>query len=172
MKTLIILAHPDIKKSKINNALCESIKNMPNITLHNLYETYPNAKIDPSKEMELLKSHDKIVFQFPLYWFSSPSILKEWEDVVFSAILYSKEPKLLSGKTFQIVTSVGSPKEKYTADGRNQKNIEEILTPMSLSAIYLGMKTQEAFCVYNAMGMTDELLSESIPHYKKIFQNS
>lgn len=172
MKTLIILAHPDIKKSKINNALCESIKNMPNITLHNLYETYPNSKIDPSKEMELLKSHDKIVFQFPLYWFSSPSILKEWEDVVFSSILYSKEPKLLSGKTFQIVTSVGSPKEKYTANGRNQKNIEEILTPMSLSAIYLGMKTQEAFCVYNAMGMTDELLSESIPHYKKIFQNS
>lgn len=172
MKTLIILAHPDIKKSKINNALCESIKNMPNITLHNLYETYPNAKIDPSKEMELLKSHDKIVFQFPLYWFSSPSILKEWEDVVFSAILYNKEPKLLSGKTFQIVTSVGSPKEKYTADGRNQKNIEEILTPMILSATYLGMKTQEAFCVYNAMGMTDELLSESIPHYKKIFQNS
>lgn len=172
MKTLIILAHPDIKKSNINKALCESIKNMPDITLHNLYETYPDAKINASKEMELLKSHDKIVFQFPLYWFSSPSILKEWEDVVFSSILYSNEPKLLSGKTFQIVTSVGSPKEKYTADGRNQKNIEEIFTPITLSAIYLGMKTQEAFCVYNAMGMTDELLSKSIIDYKKIFQNS
>lgn len=172
MKTLIILAHPDIQKSQINKALCESIKNTPNITLHNLYETYPDRKINPSKEMELLKSHDKIVFQFPLYWFSSPSMLKEWEDVVFSSILYSNEPKLLSGKTFQIVTSIGSPKEKYTADGRNQKNIEEIFTPITLSANYLGMKTQETFCVYNAMGMTDELLLKSVADYEKMLRNS
>lgn len=171
MKTLIILAHPDIKKSKINKALCESIQNMSNITLHNLYATYPDAKIDASKEIGLLKSHDKIIFQFPLYWFSSPSILKEWQDVVFSSILYSQEPKLLLGKAFQIVTSVGSPKEKYTADGRNQKNIEEIFTPITLSAIYMGMKPQEAFCVYNAMGMTDELLLQSAKDYKIAIQN-
>ncbi|MDO7252964.1 NAD(P)H-dependent oxidoreductase [Helicobacter cappadocius] len=172
MKTLIILAHPNIKSSKINKALCESIKNTSDITLHNLHEIYPDGKIDALKEIELLKSHDKIVFQFPLYWFSSPSILKEWQDVVFSSILYGKNPKMLSGKTFQIITSIGSPKEKYTSDGRNQKSIDEILMPMNMSASYMNMKPQDVFGVYNAMGITNEELSKATSDYQKILINS
>ncbi|PAF54221.1 hypothetical protein BKH42_01560 [Helicobacter sp. 13S00482-2] len=171
MKTLIILAHPNIKNSKINKTLCETIKNMPNVTLHNLYEIYPDSKIDASKEIELLKSNDKIVFQFPLYWFSSPSILKEWLDVVFSSILYGKEPKMLSGKTFQIITSMGAPEERYTPGGRNQKSIDDILIPFNLSATYMGMNAKSPFGIYDAMGITDELLSKVAIQYKEIISN-
>ncbi|PAF49997.1 hypothetical protein BKH41_01495 [Helicobacter sp. 12S02232-10] len=168
MKTLILLTHPNLKESKINKTLTQSIQNTPNITLHDLYATYSDGKINASKEIELLKTHDKIVFEFPLFWFSSPSLLKEYEDVVFSGVLYGSEPKMLQGKIFQIITSAGSPEEKYRSDGRNQKNLEEILLPFQMSASYLGMQTNPIFCVYNAMNITDASLAEAKEAYKKL----
>ncbi|PAF50452.1 NAD(P)H-dependent oxidoreductase [Helicobacter sp. 13S00477-4] len=167
MKTLIILAHPNLKDSKINKTLIQSIKGVSNITLNDIYSTYPDGKINLTKEIELLKNSKHIIFQFPLYWFSTPSLLKEYQDVVFSGILYSNEPKILSEKTFQIITSAGSPEEKYSLDGRNQKSLEDILLPISMSAKYLGMQTKDILCIFNAMGMTDELLKQAINKYQK-----
>ena len=77
-KTLIIVAHPNIAESKVNKALLDSIKNEPNITVHDLYATYKTVEaIDVAKEQALLVEHERIIFQFPLYWYSSPAILKE-----------------------------------------------------------------------------------------------
>ncbi|MCQ4504376.1 NAD(P)H-dependent oxidoreductase, partial [Vibrio parahaemolyticus] len=43
---------------------------------------YPDWTIDRDIELELLKTHDRIIFQFPLYWYSAPAHLKLWEDTV------------------------------------------------------------------------------------------
>ncbi|PAF47075.1 hypothetical protein BKH46_04970 [Helicobacter sp. 12S02634-8] len=168
MKTLILLAHPNLANSTINKTLTQSITNAPHITLHDLYATYPQGKIDAEKEIALLTDHQHIVFEFPLFWFSSPSLLKEYQDVVFSAILYSPKPKLLEGKTFQVITSAGSPKEKYHSNGRNQKSLDEILLPFMLAASYLGMTPKPIFCVYNAMGITESELKAAKESYQKL----
>lgn len=168
MKTLLILAHPNFKDSKINKTLIESIKSDSHITIHNICEKYPDLKIDAEKEIKLLAEHDRIVFEFPLFWFSSPSFLKEWEDVVFSAVLYGSNPKLLEGKKLQIITTTGSPEEKYRANGRNQKNLEELLSSLSLSGAYLKMEVKPVFAVYNAMAITEEELNKAIKSYKEI----
>lgn len=91
MKTLIVFAHTFWKDSKVNRALLESIKDKNNLKIHNLSTSYNDGKIDVDKELALLKEADKIIFQFPLFWFSTPSLLKEWQDRVLSAILYSKK---------------------------------------------------------------------------------
>ena len=78
-KTLIILAHPNMADSRLNKALIEAIKDEPHITIHDIYAHYKTAEnIDVKKEQELLISHERIVFQFPLYWFSTPGLLKDW----------------------------------------------------------------------------------------------
>ncbi|HEE9583969.1 TPA: NAD(P)H-dependent oxidoreductase, partial [Campylobacter coli] len=98
MKTLIIFAHTFWEDSKVNKALFESIKNLKQVQIHNLSEIYKEGKIDVSKEMDLLKNADKIIFQFPLFWFSTPALLKEWQDRVLTAILYGENKELLKDK--------------------------------------------------------------------------
>ncbi len=61
MKTLIILAHPDIENSRINKTLKNAALE-EQISISALYEKYPNFTIDIKKEQELLVNHDKIVF--------------------------------------------------------------------------------------------------------------
>jgi len=46
------------------------------VTIHDLYETYPNFHIQVKFEQDLLLAHDIIVFHHPFYWYSSPAILK------------------------------------------------------------------------------------------------
>ncbi|PAF45011.1 NAD(P)H-dependent oxidoreductase [Helicobacter sp. 11S02596-1] len=168
MKTLILLAHPNIAESRINKTLISGIQNNPDIAICDLYATYPDGKINADKQIALLKAYERIVFQFPLFWFSTPSLLKEYQDVVFSAILYGSEPKMLAGKIFQIITSAGSPEEKYRPDGRNQKSLEDILLPLQMATKYLGMQTQSVFCTYNATGITDAGLEQASQAYKKL----
>jgi hypothetical protein len=76
MKTLIIVTHPEIEKSVINKRWIEELEKYPEkYTVHQLYKAYPDGKIDVTKEQKLMESYDKIVFQFPFYWFSSPPLL-------------------------------------------------------------------------------------------------
>ena len=77
-KVLINLVHPNLNESRVNKYLSQVASKEENITINNLYSKYPDFKIDAKKEQELLLENDVIVFQFPMYWLSSPSLLKEW----------------------------------------------------------------------------------------------
>lgn len=78
MQTLLLFSHTFWDNSKVNKALLESAKSLPNLTIHNLNTAYPNGAIDVAKEVELLEKAQKIIFQFPLFWFSTPALMKEW----------------------------------------------------------------------------------------------
>lgn len=85
MKTLIVVAHPNLNESKINKHWVNRLSGLTDTyTVHDLYATYPDWKIDVCKEQALVEAHDNIVFQFPVYWFSSPPLLKKWLDDVLT----------------------------------------------------------------------------------------
>ena len=148
MKNLIIFAHTFWKDSKVNRALLEELKDNKNVNIHNLSVIYPDGKINSVKsEVALLKEADNIIFQFPLFWFSMPSLLKEWQDFVLSDILHGNDNKILENKTFKIITTAGGKKSFYdTLDFK----IEEILSPINISFKHLGLKIKEPFCIYEA----------------------
>lgn len=52
------------------------------MAVQDLYEVYPTLNISAKREQKLLLEHDAIVFQHPFYWYSTPAILKEWQDIV------------------------------------------------------------------------------------------
>jgi NAD(P)H-dependent FMN reductase len=81
-RVLILFAHPAPHKSRINRRLIASVQGVNDVTINDLYEEYPTFDINVQREQELLLAHDIIVFQHPFYWYSSPAILKEWEDLV------------------------------------------------------------------------------------------
>lgn len=82
MKTTILLFHPNIQQSRVNKKLSETASQ--DFTVRNIYDLYPDGKIDFKKEQKVLENTDRIVLQFPMYWYSSPALLKEWEDVVLT----------------------------------------------------------------------------------------
>ncbi|SFB51486.1 Flavodoxin-like fold [Cohnella sp. OV330] len=46
MKTLSVVAHPDLSQSRINRAWTERLKRLPDTTVHELYRTYPDKPVE------------------------------------------------------------------------------------------------------------------------------
>ena len=63
MKILIIVTHPNIQDSIINQRWIEELYKYPEkFYVHQLHEVYPNEKIDVMAEQKLIEQYDKIVF--------------------------------------------------------------------------------------------------------------
>lgn len=168
-KILILFAHPAIEKSKIHKRLTDSLKNLPGITVNNLYENYPDFYIDIVAEQQLLIEHDIIVWQHPFYWYSSPAILKEWFDLVLQhGFAYGHKGKSLSGKLVLSVISTGGNMEVYSKEGRNHFSINEFLIPFKQSANLCGMEYLPPYVIYGShlINLTD--IEKHIIKYKKL----
>lgn len=132
MKTLIIVSHPDISKSVVNKRLVEELQKYPeNYTVHNLTTTYPDGKIAVEKEQRLIEEHENLVFQFPVFWFSCPAILKQWfDDVLTHGWAYGrKSGDKLTNRKVALAVTAGIRKEDYNEKGRYRYTLEQLLTP-------------------------------------------
>ena len=140
-KILILFGHPAFKRSTINAALREAVETLDGVTFHDLYARYPDFLIDIPHEQQLCENHDIIIFQHPFYWYSTPSIVKEWFDLVLEhAWAYGSMGTALAGKvTFQALTA-GGALEDYRADGLNRYSIRELTRPYEATANLCGMK--------------------------------
>lgn len=170
-KVLITLVHPNLSESKINKLLSENISKENNITINNLYSKYPDFKINIEEEQKLLLENDVIIFQFPMYWLSSPALLKEWFDTVFSYNFAYGENYKLEGKIFAVATSTGGSKEQYQETGENKFTVESILNSFEASANYVKMTYKEPFITYSTFTITNEELEKSALDYKNYINN-
>jgi len=82
-KTLVIVTHPNLNDSVVNKRWIQELEKHPEqFTVHSIYDAYPDGKIDVAKEQALVEAHAHLILQFPMYWFSSPPLLKQWLDEV------------------------------------------------------------------------------------------
>ena len=81
-RLLLYYAHPGNKYSRVNKKLAQVASEHPKLTFVDLYQEYPRYDINVDREQERLLNHDVIIFQHPLFWYSTPSIIKEWIDLV------------------------------------------------------------------------------------------
>ncbi|MGA8655845.1 MAG: NAD(P)H-dependent oxidoreductase [Chthoniobacterales bacterium] len=156
-RVLILFAHPAPHKSRINRRLIASVRGLDNVTINDLYEEYPTFDINVQREQELLLAHDIIVFQHPFYWYSSPAILKEWEDLVLEyGFAYGAGGTKLQGKLFLTAITTGGPREAYQRAGFNFFTIRELLAPFEQSAKFCGMRYLPPFVIHGARQFKDE----------------
>ncbi|QIL46265.1 NAD(P)H-dependent oxidoreductase [Vagococcus coleopterorum] len=151
MKTLLIISHPNYQESMGQQFLKESILGFEDVTIHHLDSCYGTSAIDIATEVSLLKEHDRIVFQFPLYWYSSPSLLKEWQDQVLSSL----SSGALKGKAFGLVISVGANQKDYRPGGKLGLTMEHILAPYQALANYFEMIYLPHFAINQFVYQTD-----------------
>ena len=111
MKTLIIAAHPHIAQSVVNKCWLDELAKHPDrFTVHRLYTAYPDGKIDIAREQALVEAHGGIVFQFPVYWFNCPPLLKQWfDDVLTYGWAYGSSGRAFAGRKTGIAVSLGAP---------------------------------------------------------------
>jgi glutathione-regulated potassium-efflux system ancillary protein KefG len=171
-KVLVILAHDDMNLSRVNNRFAKELENVENVEVRDIKTLYPDFKIDIQAEQEAIKRADKIVFQFPMFWFNAPSILKEWMDKVYAlgfAFDVTKEGyqrRELNGKEFMLAVSMGGAQEAY--DGEKVKSVNECLTPYIYTSKFCGMKVVDPYYIYGAMsrGLNDEKLELAAEKFK------
>ena len=145
---LILFAHPALEKSRVNRHLIAAVNNLAGVTVHDLYEAYPQFHINVKYEQELLVNHDIIIFQHPLYWYSSPAILKEWQDLVLEhGFAYGHEGKALIGKKFLSAITTGGAEDSYQSTGHNRFSLRSFLLPFEQTAYLCGMEYLPPFVI-------------------------
>jgi len=148
---LVLLAHPTFEHSRVNKAMVDAIARLEGVTLHDLYETYPDFHIDVAREQELAEAHGVIVFHHPFYWYSSPALLKEWQDrVLLKDWAFGEGATALQGKKLLSAISTGAPVEAYGKGGTNYYPMAELLTPFDQTARLCGMTYLEPMVFHNA----------------------
>ena len=171
-RVLVIYAHPVHERSRVNSRLVGAIAGMDGVTLHDLYEEYPTFHIDVGREQELLLAHDVIVFQHPFYWYSTPALLKEWQDLVLEhGWAYGAGGTQLRGKvTFNALTT-GGPEAAYRAEGYNRFTVRQLLAPWEQTAHLCGMRYLAPFVVHAALRVaTDGDVAQARTEYRRIIE--
>ncbi len=89
---------------------------------------------DIEAELHKIEAADLMIWQFPLWWFGMPAILKGWVDRVFAmgrAYGYGHiyETGVFKGKRALLSLTTGGPQEAYTPDGFNG-DLKAILRPL------------------------------------------
>jgi putative NADPH-quinone reductase len=161
MKVLVLVAHPDLEHSRVNQAWVNRLQKYPEITVRSLYDEYPDGNIDLRKEQELLMIHDRIVFQFPLLWFNVPYLLKKWQDEVLAFVWSGEEGIKMSGKELMLAISIGAPRDSYRRDGFHRFTIEELTRPLQAMANLCDMVFLPGFYFFNSIHVSREEIEES-----------
>ncbi|WP_037284177.1 NAD(P)H-dependent oxidoreductase [Saccharibacillus sacchari] len=169
MKTLVVAAHPALETSRINRKWLEEIRKYPEqITVSSLYEKYPDSVIDIAAEQALVEAHDRIILQFPFYWFNCPPLMKQWlDEVLLEGWAYGEGSWLFENKkTIGLAVSVGVKKQDYSPSGEYLHDMNTLLLPFEMTARYLKSGYEEPFIHYGVNSRTsEEELRESAERY-------
>jgi len=157
MNILVLTAHPDLGSSSINKSWFDALSNTSGITTRDLMAVGgKEMTFDPVVEQALLLKADRIVLQFPFYWYSSPPVLKAWLDqVLLAGFAYGPGGDKLRGKALMLAISTGGPAMSYAHGAYNRLPISAFLTPFEQTANMVGMRYLPPFVLYSAIGLND-----------------
>lgn len=168
---LILFAHPSYARSRANRALRSVAQDCEHVTVHDLYETYPNFLIDVEAEQRLLLDHDHIILMHPFFWYSAPSLVKEWLDVVLDyGWAYGEGGTALAGKTWTQAITTGGPEKSYCSDGLNRFSIEELLRPFQATANLCQCVWQTPFVLHASRQATPEALTTAAARFRTMLE--
>lgn len=125
-------------------------------------------RADVLAEQEKLRWADVVIFQFPLWWFSMPAIMKGWVERVYtygfgygvgehSDVRWGDRygEGTLAGKRAMLMVTAGGWESHYSPRGVNGA-IDDLLFPIHHGILfYPGMAVLPPFMVYRAHSMDD-----------------
>jgi glutathione-regulated potassium-efflux system ancillary protein KefG len=144
-RVLVLLAHPALEKSRVNRRMASAAASVDGVTLHDLYQHYPDFFIRREREQELLLEHDVVVTQHPMYWYNVPALVKEWQDIVLQdGFAYGADGDKLQGKLMLNAVSCNSLAEEFGRDGPDG-SWAELMLPFRRTARYCSVRYAPPF---------------------------
>lgn len=170
-RTLVLLFHPDLRRSRANAALARAAAALPGVSVIDMQAACPDGldlfRDGPAEAARLLAA-DRIVLQFPVQWYSTPALLKAWQDAVLTRmfyIAYETEGRLLQGRPLMIAATAGNVPEAYQPGGRNLFAMADLLAPLRASAHRCGLIWAEPFVLYRADKLPAAELDQAAADY-------
>ena len=155
-KVLLYYAHPGHQVSRANKKLFEVASQVAGVTCVDLYAEYPRFDIDVNAEQARLLDHDIVVFQCPLFWYSTPAIIKEWQDLVLEqGFAYGHDGTALSGKVMLMALTAAGPEEAYSEQGYQHFDLRTFLSPLEQTAGLCKMRFAAPYVLFDALRETD-----------------
>ena len=168
---LILFAHPALQKSRVNRHLARAVCDLDGVTFNDLYEAYPDFDIDVKREQDLLVANDIIVLQHPFFWYSTPAILKEWEDLVLEhGWAYGHDGTALRGKTALNALTSGGREEAYSASAPHRHTVRDFLAPIEYSLRLCGMDYLPPFVVHGTHRLNEEDILGHAEDYRRVIE--
>ncbi len=155
MATTVFVFHPNFAASTVNARLAAEAEKQDGVTVRRLYDLYPDFRIDVAAEQAALTASDRIVLQFPMYWYSCPPLLKKWEDDVLTyGWAYGPTGDALHGKEMVVAVSPGAPGAAYRRDGTAKYEVTELLRPFQATSNLIGTTFAKPFVTAGAVSMS------------------
>ncbi len=177
-KTLILLFHRDLSKSKANAALAHAACSVEGVEIVDMQARYPDGVVDWGKDAEteakMLLGADRVVLEFPIQWYSTPPLLKTWQDAVLTRMYYihaKTEGDAFAGTPLMIAATSGNIPAAYDRSGANYYTIDEILTPLKATAYRCGLPWHEPYIVFTADKLEPDALDAASKGYVRTLED-
>lgn len=125
---------------------------------------------DITREVNKLLAADLVILNFPLYWFSTPAIMKGWIDrVLISGVVYGGkriyEKAGLTGKRALITCTLGGRQDMFGADAIHG-SLHDLLKHLIQGTLgYAGMTVLEPFFGFHVPYISDTERQQILEDY-------
>ena len=170
-RVLLLFAHPALEKSRVNRRLVAAVRDLDGVTFHDLYEAYPDFAVEVRREQELLEAHDVLILQHPFFWYSTPALVKEWEDLVLEhGWAFGTGGTALRGKLMVSAITTGGSESAYHEQGHNRFTVNQLLAPIEQTARLCGLDYLPPFVVHGTLAMTADTIERHADDYRRVVE--
>lgn len=139
------------------------------------------ASLRNTFSVEILAEQEKVdwcevmIWQFPLYWFSVPAILKGWTDKVFSMGKFYDNGKIFNagyavGKKAMLSITTGGPEKNYVHE--KYGDIHSILFPITRGIFeFLGFSVLKSEVIYSVERLSEEQRKTVLDNWTQRLKN-
>ncbi|MBF2751093.1 NAD(P)H-dependent oxidoreductase [Enterobacter bugandensis] len=178
---IVVVAHPNLEESILNKSLVEKLLNEKGIEVLDLYERYRHATYNGLPDDKLEEDRQKlltantIVLQFPFYWYSTPSLLKQWiDDILLSGWAHhggvEGKDYALACKSLLLAPTTGGSKSSYGPEGYNMYWFYDFMVPFVQTARTCKMRFIDPYVIYADQFKPTETPNEYVEFIRSIGQ--
>lgn len=107
---------------------------------------------DVAAEIDKLERADLVIFQYPMWWYAMPAMLKGWLDrVLVYGGLYTSAMRYdaghFAGRRAMLSVTTGGTEASFAHNGRNA-DIELLLWPINFTLYYMGYDVLPPFVAF------------------------
>ena len=168
---LLLYAHPHPRLSQAGRALLDAVRDLPQLTVHTLYEAYPDFSIDVPAERQRVAAARLLIWQHPLYWYGPPALMKLWfEAVLVRGWAYGPGGDALRGKDCLWVTTTGALADAYSEGGVHGHPFATFATPVQQTALFCAMNWLDPLVVHGGHRIGQAALEDLAREYRTRLQ--